>query len=94
MSANDKELNEESNFPAVVAFLSGTVLSRENDRVRDHVLAEIRSAAEHLNLAVGSELSAINDPVKARRLSVDLERRKQEAQDALQQTALWQQVLN
>ena len=30
-------------------------------------------------------LSAINDPVKARRLSVDLERRKQEAQDALQQ---------
>lgn len=93
VSANDKELNEESNFPAVVAFLSGTVLSRENDRVRDHVLAEIRSTAEHLNLAVGSELSAINDPVKARRLSVDLERRKQEAQDALQQAARWQQVL-
>ena len=59
---NDKELNEESNFPAIVKFLSDKVLSRENDRVRDQVLAEIRSAAEHLTLAVDSELSALNDP--------------------------------
>ncbi len=91
---NDKELNEESNFPALVAWLSEKVLSRENDAVRDHVVAEIRSAAEHLNLAVNSELSALSDPDQARRLTEDLERRKQEAQDALQQTALWQQVLN
>ncbi len=91
---NDKELNEESNFPAIVKFLSEKVLSRENDRVRDHVLDEIRSAAEHLSLSVDSELAALNDPDQARRLTDDLERRKAEAQDALQQTALWQQVLN
>jgi replication fork clamp-binding protein CrfC len=91
---NDKELNEESNFPAIVKFLSDKVLSRENDRVRDQVLAEVRSAAEHLTMAVDSELSAINDPDARDRLKSDLERRKQEAQDALQQTALWQQVLN
>jgi replication fork clamp-binding protein CrfC len=91
---NDKELNEESNFPAIVKFLSDKVLSRENDRVRDQVLAEVRSAAEHLTMAVDSELSAINDPDARDRLKADLERRKQEAQDALQQTALWQQVLN
>lgn len=94
VSTNDKELNEESNYPELVSFLSGKVLSRENDRVRDHVLDEIRSAAEHLNLAVGSELSALTDPVQARRLTAELERRKEEAQDALQQTALWQQILN
>ena len=41
-----------------------------------------------------SELAALNDPDQARKLTEDLERRKQEAQDALQQTALWQQVLN
>lgn len=93
VSTNDAELNEESNFPAIVAFLSEKVMSRENDRVRDHVLAEITAAAEHLNLAIGSELSALTDPERARRLTADLERRKQEAQDALQQTALWQQVL-
>ena len=46
---NDKELNEESNFPAIVKFLSEKVLSRENDRIRDQVLAEVRSAAEHLD---------------------------------------------
>ena len=41
-----------------------------------------------------SELSALNDPDARDRLKDELERRKQEAQDALQQTALWQQVLN
>ena len=94
ITLNDKELNEESNFPAIVKFLSEKVLSRESDRVRDHVVNEIRSAAEHLRLAVDSELAALNDPDQARKLTEDLERRKQEAQDALQQTALWQQVLN
>jgi replication fork clamp-binding protein CrfC len=94
IQVNDKELNEESNFPAIVKFLSEKVLSRENDRIRDQVLAEIRSAAEHLTLAVDSEMSAINDPDARERLQAELEGRKQEAQDALQQTALWQQVLN
>lgn len=94
IQTNDKELNEESNFPAIVKFLSDRVLSRENDRVRDEVLAEVRSAAEHLTLSVQTELSAINDPAARDGLTADLERRKQEAQDALQQTALWQQVLN
>jgi replication fork clamp-binding protein CrfC len=91
---NDKELNEESNFPAIIKFLSERVLSRENDRIRDQVLAEIRSAAEHLTLKAASELSALNDPDTVERLKDELERRKEEAQDALQQTALWQQVLN
>ena len=91
---NDKELNEESNFPAIVKFLSEKVLSRENDRVHDQVLAEIRSAAEHLTLTADSELSVLNDPDARDRLNAELEGRKQDAQDALQQTALWQQVLN
>ena len=93
IQTSDTELNEESNFPAIVSFLSGKVLSRESDRVRDQVVSEICSAAEHLNLSVGSELSALNDPLQAGRLTANLERRKDEAQDALAQTALWQQVL-
>jgi replication fork clamp-binding protein CrfC len=91
---NDKELNEESNFPAIVKFLSEKVLGRENDRIRDQVLAEVRSAAEHLTMTVETELASINDPEARDALNADLERRKQEAQDALQHTALWQQVLN
>ena len=59
---NDKELNEESNFPAIVKFLSEKVLSRETDRVRDEVLSEIRSAAEQLTMSAGSELAVVNDP--------------------------------
>lgn len=91
---NDKELNEESNFPELVKFLSEKVLTRQTDRVRDQVVGEIEAAAEHLRLAVDTELSAINDPGALERLKSDLERRKQEAQNALQQTALWQQILN
>jgi hypothetical protein len=91
---NDKELNEESNFPAIVKFLTEKVLSRENDRVRDQVVAEVRSASEHLTLSVSAELEAINEPDGREKLTRDLERRKEEAQDALQHTALWQQVLN
>ncbi|WP_084730471.1 dynamin family protein [Mycolicibacterium elephantis] len=91
---NDKELNEESNFPAIVRFLSEQVLAQQNDRIRDLVVNEVRSAAEHLTMAVESELAALNDPETRERLKAELEQRKEEAQDALQQTALWQQVLN
>ncbi len=94
VTLNDKELNEESNFPAIVKFLSEKVLSRETDRVRDVVLNEIRSAAEHLAIAARSELSSFNDPDFRDRLADDLDRRKREAHDALNQSALWQQVLN
>jgi replication fork clamp-binding protein CrfC len=94
LQTRDKDLNEESNFPAIIKFLSERVLSRENDRIRDQVLADIRSAAEHLTMKVETELSALNDPDTRDRLKDDLERRKAEAEDALQQTALWQQVLN
>jgi len=93
VALNDKELNEESNFPAIVKFLSEDVLGRQKDRVRDQVLDEVRAAAEHLLLAVQSELAALNDPHARDALTADLEARKQEAQDALAQTALWQQVL-
>ncbi|QLL08033.1 dynamin-like GTPase family protein [Mycobacterium vicinigordonae] len=94
VSLNDKELNDESNFPVIVKFLSERVLNRENDRVRDDVLSEIRSATEQLTMTVGSELSSVNDPGLRERLADDLARRKREAQDAIEQTALWQQVLN
>jgi replication fork clamp-binding protein CrfC len=94
LTHGDKDLNEESNFPAIIKFLSDKVLSRESDRIKDQVVADIYSAAQHLTLKLDAELSAINDPDILDRLKDDLERRKDEAQDALQQTALWQQVLN
>ncbi|MGO9510555.1 MAG: dynamin family protein [Mycobacterium sp.] len=94
VTLNDKELNEESNFPAIVKFLSERVLPRQTDRIRDDVLKEIRSAAEHLIMSAGSELAVVNDPGLRDRLADDLERRKRDALNAMEQTALWQQVLN
>jgi replication fork clamp-binding protein CrfC len=91
---NDTELNEESNFPGIVKFLADHVLTRENDRIRDDVVAEIQSAAEHLTMSVDAELEALKDPEARDAMMSDLEGRKREAQDALAQTALWQQTLN
>lgn len=88
VSLNDKELNDESNFPAVVKFLSEKVLTRENDRVRDEVLNDIRSAADQLTMAAGSELSSVNDPGLRDRLASDLQRRKRDAENALQRLAV------
>ncbi|MGV8071201.1 Isoniazid-inducible protein iniA, partial [Mycobacterium kansasii] len=42
----------------------------------------------------GSELASVNDPGLRDRLESDLQRRKRDAENALQATALWQQVLN
>jgi replication fork clamp-binding protein CrfC len=86
-------LNEESNFPAIIEFLATKVLAPDANRTRAHVLDEIAAAAEHLNLAVNTELAALQDPEQARALAADLERRKREAEEALAHTALWQQVL-
>ncbi len=94
VTLNDSEMNEESNFPSIVKFLSEKVLSRQTDRVRDEVLSKIRSAAEHLTITVRSELYSVNDPDFRDRLAEDLQRRKREAHEALNQSALWQQVLN
>jgi len=94
LQLNDKELNEESNFPAIVKFLSQEVLAKAKERIHDQVVAEIRSAAEHLNLKLDAELASLNDPAERERLKEELERRRTEAEEALQQTALWQQVLN
>jgi len=94
VATGDKELNEESNFPSVIRFLADRVLAAGNDRRCDHVANEIHSAAEHLKLAIESELAAIDNPEARERLTADLEARKRQAQEALQQTALWQQVLN
>lgn len=93
VAGNDPALNEESNFPAVIAFLSEQALARENNRTQNHVLDEIVAAAEHLGLTVGSELAACKNPEQAGDLAGDLERRQREAAVALAQTALWQQVL-
>lgn len=92
LQSNDKELNDESNFPQLVTFLSNTIADRQN-AARAQVMAEIAAVSEHLTLTLDAELSALQDPRSRAELTSELERRKREAEDALAHTALWQQVL-
>ncbi|WP_016890415.1 dynamin-like GTPase family protein [Mycobacteroides abscessus] len=92
LQLNDKELNTESNFPALVTFLSNAIADQQAS-TRQQAIAEIGSASEHLTLTLEAELSALQDPQSRDELTSDLERRKREAEEALAHTALWQQVL-
>ena len=95
IQTNDKELNEESNFPAIVKFLSEKVLgARERPGARPGAR---RSPFGRRASDDGGRVRTVGDQrprAPGTRMNADLERRKQEAQEALQQTALWQQVLN
>ena len=59
---SDKELNEESGFPALVGYLRGDVLAGSERLQRRSVALDLVSVAEHLRLALQSELSALVKP--------------------------------
>jgi len=77
-----------------VKFLSEKVLSRENDRVRDQVLAEIRFGGRASDDGRGVRIVRDQRPWRPRPVEGRARASQGGAQDALQQTALWQQVLN
>ena len=89
----DKELNAESGFVELFSFLREQVVARADQNVGDAVALDVRSAAEHLTLALGSELAALRDPVKGAAAVRELQRAKVAAEELHRRTSLWQQTL-
>lgn len=90
----DRELNSESGFPALVTHLRREVLGRAEAIQRQAVAQELLSATEHLGLSLRSELSALQDPETTPRLIAELEAARQRADSSRQQSARWQTTLN
>lgn len=90
----DNELNEESGFPALVAYLRGEILGKSERLQRRSVTQDLLSTSEHLRLALQSELSALLDPEGTPKMIADLETAKQKADELRRRSARWQITLN
>ncbi|MFI2565688.1 dynamin family protein [Paenarthrobacter sp. NPDC018779] len=90
----DRELNEESGFPALIAYLRDTIEGRAAAIRQKSVQHDLLSVTEHLRLSLQSELAALENPDGTPRMIADLETAKQEADALRKRSARWQTTLN
>lgn len=93
MRLRDEQLGRESGFGQVFQFLRDHVVARDLAAVRQAVALDIGSAAEHLALALGSELVALRDPERGAAAIRELRAAKAAAEQLQRRTATWQQTL-
>ncbi|MFE3191222.1 dynamin family protein [Nocardia sp. NPDC059240] len=93
MRLQDEGLGRESGFGLVFQFLREQVVARDQAALRRAVALDISSAAEHLALALGSELVALRDPARGAAAIRELHAAKAEAEKLHRHTAAWQQTL-
>lgn len=89
----DKQLGAESGFGVLFQFLREQVVARDQRATRIAVSRDIHSAAEHLALALGSELVALRDPRQGAAAVAELQEAKAAAEELHRRTAAWQQTL-
>ncbi|WP_032366881.1 dynamin family protein [Rhodococcoides fascians] len=90
---NDEELNAESGFQQLYAFLRDDVVARADVLARASVSLDVRSVTEHLTLSFGSELAALKDPQRAAAAVAGLQRAKSAAEELHKRSSQWQQTL-
>ncbi|MEV0467765.1 dynamin family protein [Nocardia tengchongensis] len=93
MRLQDESLGRESGFGLVFQFLREQVVARDQAALQRAVALDISSAAEHLALALGSELVALRDPARGAAAIRELHAAKAEAEKLHRHTAAWQQTL-
>ncbi|MFQ6393482.1 dynamin family protein [Nocardia sp. KC 131] len=89
----DQQLGIESGFGLLYQFLREQVVARDLAATRLAVARDIHSAAEHLALALGSELVALRDPEQGAAAVRELQSARTAAEDLHRRTAAWQQTL-
>ncbi|WKG09371.1 dynamin family protein [Nocardia sp. PE-7] len=89
----DAQLGLESGFGVLFGFLRDRVVARDQAVSRQAVARELSSAAEHLALALGSELVALRDPASGTAAVGELQSARAAAEDLQRRTASWQQTL-
>nr|WP_239003658.1 dynamin family protein [Nocardia panacis] len=93
MRSQDPQLGRESGFGPLYDYLREQVLARDVVATRAAVARDIHSAAEHLALALGSELVALRDPGQGAAAVRELRSAKSAAEQLQRRAAAWQQTL-
>lgn len=94
MLLQDQQLGIESGFGVLYQFLRDQVVARDQAATRIAVAHDIQSAAEHLALALGSELVALRDPRQGAMAVRELQSAKTTAEDLHRRTSAWQLTLS
>jgi hypothetical protein len=93
MRAEDKQLDEESGFPALVRYLRNAVA--QADRLsRRSVAHDVFTVTDHLAVSLRAELQAQCDPEGGTALMAELEAAKSRAEMLQRRTSRWQQTLS
>ncbi|WP_282004744.1 dynamin family protein [Propioniciclava sinopodophylli] len=90
----DRELNTESGFPALVAHLRAGVLARAETIVARSALHDVTFVVEQMTLSARTELTALSDPEGTPRLLAELEDAKARADDFRSRSSRWQVALS
>ncbi|WP_157155953.1 MULTISPECIES: dynamin family protein [unclassified Diaminobutyricimonas] len=90
----DAELNTESGFPALVAYLRQHVLAQSALLQRRSVAHDLTSVTDHLRLSLQTELSALTDPENTPQMLAELQAARERADDLRRRSARWQVTLN
>jgi hypothetical protein len=94
VQTDDRALNSESGFPALVGFLRDRVVGQAGRLANRGAANDIVTITTQLAAGMRAELAACEDPDSARRLLAELEQAKQRAADLRDRSARWHQVLN
>lgn len=90
----DNELNVESGFPPLVAYLRTELLGEAERLQRRSVALDVISVAENLRLSLQSELSALVNPEGVPQMVAELEVAKNRADELRRRSSRWQTTLN
>ena len=90
----DRELNDESGFPELVAHLRRDVLGKAEDLNRRAAVHDLMTVADQLSLAVKTELNALQHPEDTPGMIARLEDAKAKADDFRSRTSRWQVTLS
>ncbi|WP_062982468.1 dynamin family protein [Nocardia anaemiae] len=90
----DKELNAESGYPDLLAFLRTEGLADIATKRRVRIARDLESVAHHLTVPFEAELNALRDPNFQERMAAELKARKEMSDAQAKSARSWQQVLN
>ena len=90
----DRELNAESGFPALVAHLRADVLARAEAIGVRAAVHDLTFVVEQMSVSIRSELSAILHPEDTPTLIAELEHAKNRADDYRSRSSRWQVALS
>lgn len=90
----DKELNSESGFPALIGYLRNNIVGEAARLQRRSVSHDLLSVTEHVRLSLQSELAALENPEGTPHMIAGLQEAKQDADALRKRSARWQTTLN